>query len=51
MQPAVLSIQCNRPFYAGNGTLCGQDTDQDGIPDVNLGCDGVSCQQVRQLFA
>ena len=35
---------CN-PGYAGNGLLCGIDTDSDGYPDLNLDCDDHSCHQ------
>ena len=38
------NIQCNTPYYAGNGVLCAQDSDQDGRPDIQLQCVDPSCQ-------
>ena len=32
--------------YAGNGYACGNDTDQDGYPDVGLLCNHKICQKV-----
>ena len=32
--------------YAGNGEVCGVDTDVDGIPDMELPCEEKSCQKV-----
>ena len=37
-------IQCNTPYYAGNGDFCAQDSDQDGRPDIQLQCVDPSCQ-------
>ena len=33
---------CN-PGFAGNGLLCGLDTDSDGFPDAELACAEPSC--------
>ena len=35
---------CN-PGYAGNGEICGSDSDSDGFPDVDLNCPEPSCQK------
>lgn len=33
-------------MFAGNGKLCGLDSDGDGYPDMGLKCDDQQCQQV-----
>ena len=43
-------IQCNSPYYAGNGVFCAQDSDQDSRPDLQLQCIDPSCQMVRMYF-
>lgn len=35
--------------WAGNGYLCGKDTDIDGYPDEKLKCKDSSCRKVRKL--
>lgn len=40
------SYECNcKPGYAGDGKLCAKDSDEDGIPDVELQCEGKSCKK------
>ncbi|XP_065916114.1 uncharacterized protein [Dysidea avara] len=45
------SIECNAPCYAGDGSMCGYDEDQDGMPNEELlGCNlnissDVKCQK------
>ena len=34
--------KCN-PGYAGNGVICGSDSDSDGFPDIGLNCNEPSC--------
>lgn len=34
--------------WAGNGYLCGKDTDIDGYPDEKLKCKDPSCKKVRK---
>lgn len=34
--------------WAGNGYLCGKDTDIDGYPDEKLKCKDPSCKKVRE---
>lgn len=34
--------------WAGNGYLCGKDTDIDGYPDEKLKCKDPSCRKVRK---
>jgi len=36
-------LQCHIG-WAGNGHLCGQDSDNDGIPDKRLNCQQLRCQ-------
>lgn len=43
-----LSSQCGIG-WAGNGYLCGKDTDIDGYPDEKLKCKDVNCRKVRKL--
>lgn len=35
--------------WAGNGYLCGKDTDIDGYPDEKLKCKDSNCRKVRKL--
>ena len=35
---------CN-PGFAGNGKICGIDSDADGFPDINLSCPDSSCRK------
>lgn len=46
--PDLFFIQCN-VGWAGNGNVCGQDTDLDGYPDEPLPCidNNKHCKQVR----
>ena len=46
IQCKYLSLQCNSPFYAGNGVFCAQDSDQDSRPDIELECTDLSCEMV-----
>ena len=39
-------LQCNNPVYSGNGTVCARDSDEDTLPDVDLGCDEIFCEKV-----
>ena len=39
-------LQCNNPAYSGNGTICARDSDEDTLPDVDLGCDEIYCEEV-----
>lgn len=39
-------LQCNSPAYSGNGTVCARDSDEDTLPDVDLGCDEIFCEKV-----
>lgn len=49
-----LLIKCVGPFaapqcgigWAGNGYLCGKDTDIDGYPDEKLRCKDQNCKKV-----
>lgn len=41
--------QCN-PGWAGNGEICGRDTDIDGWPDQQLPCRELRCQRVKFTF-
>lgn len=41
--------QC-RVGWAGNGALCGRDTDLDGIPDLELKCLSRYCRAVCHLL-
>ncbi|XP_065913056.1 uncharacterized protein [Dysidea avara] len=41
----VTTCMCNAPFYTGDDALCGQDSDQDGRPDIGLDCANDTCQQ------
>ena len=41
-----VNLQCNSPTYAGDGNVCGLDSDSDGFPDVGLDCDQPQCVQV-----
>ena len=38
-------LQC-KPGYAGNGELCGVDSDNDGLPDTGLSCTDWGCNKV-----
>lgn len=31
--------------FAGNGKLCAKDTDKDGVPDIELQCEGKKCRK------
>lgn len=42
-------LQCKVGF-AGDGIVCGVDTDVDGIPDKGLSCEGKSCAKVRKPY-
>uniref|UniRef100_H2ZQX7 TSP C-terminal domain-containing protein n=1 Tax=Ciona savignyi TaxID=51511 RepID=H2ZQX7_CIOSA len=35
--------------YAGNGFICGNDTDQDSFPDMRMPCHKKHCRKVRNL--
>ncbi|XP_065903420.1 uncharacterized protein [Dysidea avara] len=43
------SCMCNSPTFAGDGNVCGLDSDSDGFPDVDLGCDEPTCDQDKCL--
>ena len=49
-------MQCNAPCYAGDGSMCGYDEDQDGMPNEELlGCNlnissDVKCQKVTNVY-
>ena len=45
---SLFRSQC-KVGYAGNGKICGRDTDLDGVPDQTLPCEGHSCQEVREV--
>ena len=37
--PIQISMKCVcNPGYAGNGVICGSDSDSDGFPDIGLNC-------------
>ena len=36
--------------YIGDGDVCGLDTDGDGCPDENLGCNEPFCFEVRDFL-
>lgn len=38
-------LQCNNG-WAGNGYLCGDDPDQDGVPTLGLPCSEEECKSV-----
>ena len=40
-----ISVQC-KDGYAGDGKVCGPDSDLDGAPDENIFCAGAGCIQV-----
>lgn len=43
-------MQCKNG-WAGNGYICGEDPDQDGIPTDGLSCnDSVACVRVSKIF-
>lgn len=46
MHAVLIILQCNNPAYSGNGTVCARDSDEDTLPDVNLGCDQIICEMV-----
>ena len=35
------------PTYAGDGRVCGLDSDSDGFPDEGLNCSQPFCSKVR----
>lgn len=41
----MVSPQCG-VGWAGNGFMCGEDTDIDGFPDEKLPCPETPCQKV-----
>lgn len=43
-----LSCQCGIG-WAGNGYLCGKDTDIDGYPDEKLKCKDINCRKVSKV--
>ena len=40
----IFFLQCNFQF-AGNGEKCAPDSDKDGIPDIELQCEGKECRK------
>ena len=42
----MLYLQCNSSAYAGDGNVCGLDSDGDGFPDVGLDCNESQCERV-----
>lgn len=45
-----MSCQCGIG-WAGNGYLCGKDTDIDGYPDEKLKCTDPTCKKVSNVHA
>lgn len=44
-----LFLQCNIGF-AGDGYICGEDFDIDGVPDKPLDCSGSRCLRVCKVL-
>lgn len=38
------------PGWGGNGVKCGEDKDQDTIPETKLDCDDPTCQVSRNIY-
>ena len=44
----MFSLQC-KTGWAGNGYICGDDPDQDGVPTLTMSCTGSACKRVRNV--
>ena len=43
----IIVLQCTKPAFAGDGVICGLDSDSDGRPDVQLNCADEQCTKVQ----